>query len=223
MSEHPDTRNLLGPYVMGALEPREESEVEDHLRQCAACREEARELRTVHERLLDLAYATEEPPHDLGEHVVAGIPRRQDRRRLPPWLAAVAAIFCVLAVLGALFVPDLSDGRALASATLTPTDRAPDAGGEVSIQDAGTNMEVRLEAWGLPACEDDRYYELWLVEGEERVSAGSFTVGPSGKVDVNMNAPDFAGSYPAVGITYEHDKDPRAGDAKMLSGELHEL
>ena len=99
----------------------------------------------------------------------------------------------------------------------------PGAGGEVSVEDAGQNMEVRLEAWGLPPCEDDRYYELWLVGGEERVSAGSFMVGPSGKVDVIMNAPEFAGSYPAVGVTYEHDRDPRASDAKILSGELHSL
>ena len=222
MSEHSEMRNLLGPYVMGALEPREDREVEDHLRECAGCREEANELRIVHERLLDLAHATQEPPQDLEECVVFGIPRREARRRLPSWVAAVAAV-CVLAVLGTVFVPDLSGGRALASATLTPTDLAPDAGGEVSVKDAGENMEVRLEAWGLPQCEGDRYYELWLVEGEERVSAGSFTVGPSGRVEVNMNAPDFAGSYPAVGITYEHDKDPRASDAKMLSGELHKL
>jgi hypothetical protein len=26
-----------------------------------------------------------------------------------------------------------------------------------------------------------------------------------------------------VGVTAEYDKDPRAGDAKMLSGELREL
>ena len=37
-----------------------------------------------------------------------------------------------------------------------------------------------------------------------------------------MNAPAFARSYPAVGITAEKDKDPRASDAKMLSGVLHE-
>ena len=222
MSEHPEILDLLGPYVMGVLEPPEEREVEDHLRECAGCREEANGLRIAHERLLDLAHATEAPPQGLQERVVAGIPRPRDRRRLPSWVAAVAAV-CVLAALGAIFVPDLSGGRALASATLTPTDLAPDAGGEVSIEDAGTNMEVRLEAWGLPPCEDDRYYELWLVEGEERVSAGSFTVGPSGRVEVKMNAPDFAGSYPAVDITYEHDKDPRASDAQMLSGELHAL
>ncbi|HEY6582435.1 MAG TPA: anti-sigma factor [Rubrobacter sp.] len=223
MSEHPDTRHLLGPYVMGALDPREEREIEDHLRECAGCREEASELQIVHERLLDLAYATEAPPRELEERVVTEIPRRQDPRRLPSGVAAVAAVFCVLAVVGAIFVPNLTGGRALASATLSPTDLAPDAGGEVSIEDAGENMEVRLEAWGLPPCDDDRYYELWLVEGEERVSAGSFAVGPSGRVEVNMNAPDFAGSYPAVGITYEHDKDPRASDTKMLSGELHKF
>jgi hypothetical protein len=223
MSEHPELRNLLGPYVMGAFEPREEREVEDHLRECPGCREEAGGLRVAHERLLDLAYAAETPPRSLEVRVIAAVSSGRDRRRLPSWVAAVAAVFCVIAVIGAVFVPDLSGGRALASATLTPTDLAPDAGGEVSIKEAKGNMEVRLEAWGLPQCEDDRYYELWLVEGEERVSAGSFTVGPSGRVEVNMNAPDFAGSYPAVGITYEHDRDPRASHEKILSGELHEL
>jgi hypothetical protein len=224
MSEHPDTRNLLGPYVMGDLEPHEEREVEKHLVGCAGCKEEVRELRFAHERLADLAYATQIPPQDLKERVVAGMPRREAGRRVPAWAAVVAAaFFCIVAVLGAVLVPDLFWNRALASATLSPTDRAPDAGGEVSIEDTGENMEVRLEAWGLPSCERDQYYELWLVEGEERVSAGSFTVGPNGRVKANMNAPAFAGTYQAVGITAEHDRDPRASDARMLSGELHEL
>jgi Anti-sigma-K factor rskA/Putative zinc-finger len=221
MSEHLEMRNLLGPYVMGSLEPREEREVEDHLRECAGCREEANGLRGAHECLLDLAHATRVPPRELEERVVPVILRRNDRRRLPPWMVAVAALLCVLVVLGTIFVPGLSGGRALASATLTPTDLAPDAGGHVSIEDTNGNMEVNLKAWGLPPCKDDRYYELWLVEGEERVSAGSFTVGPSGKIDVNMNAPGFVRSYPAVGITYEQDSDPRASDTKILSGELH--
>ena len=223
MSEHPETRNFLGPYVMGALEPREEREVEEHLEGCASCREEARNLRLAHEQLAELAYATEAPPPDLKGRVVAGIPRRGVLRQVPSWVAAVAAALCILAVLGAIFTPDLFGGGALASATLSPTDRAPDAGGEISIQGTGENMEVRLEAWGLPACKHEHYYELWLIEGEERVSAGSFTVGPSGRIDVSMNAPNFAGSYPGVGITYEKDKNPDASNAKMLSGELHEL
>jgi hypothetical protein len=101
------------------------------------------------------------------------------------------------------------------------TDPAPDAGGHIKIEDANGNMDVSLRAWGLPSCEKGDYYELWLVGGEERVSAGSFTVGPSGEINIHMNAPGFAGSYPAVGITYEYDEDPRASDANVLSGELH--
>jgi hypothetical protein len=133
-------------------------------------------------------------------------------------VAAVAAAFCVLAVLGVIITPDPR-----ASANLSPTGRAPDAGGEVSIRGTGENMEMRLEVWGLPPCKSEQYYELWLVEGDERVSAGSFTVGQSGRVDVTLSAPNFAASYPSVGVTAEYDKDPRASDAKMLSGELHEL
>ena len=221
MSEHPGTRDLLGPYVMGTLEPYEEREVEDHLQRCTSCRQEAQELRLVHERLADLAYSTEAPPKDLRARVVAGIPRREAGRRVPIWVAAVAAAFCVLAVLGVIITPDLFGARA--SANLSPTGRAPDAGGEVSIRGTGENVEMRLEAWGLPPCKSEQYYELWLVEGHERVSAGSFTVGQSGRVDVRLNVPGFAGSYSKVGVTAEYDKDPRAGEAKMLSGELHEL
>lgn len=221
MSEHPGTRDLLGPYVMGTLEPYEEREVEDHLQRCASCRQEAQELRLVHERLADLAYSTQAPPEDLRARVVAGIPRREAGRRVPMWVAAVAAAFCVLAVLGVIITPDLFGARA--SANLSPTGRAPDAGGEVSIRGTGENLEMRLEAWGLPPCKSEQYYELWLVEGHERVSAGSFTVGQSGRVDVRLNVPGFAGSYSKVGVTAEYDKDPRAGEAKMLSGELHEL
>jgi len=223
MSEHPDTRDLLGPYVMGTLEPYEERKVENHLEGCASCREEAQGLRLAHERLADLAYNTEAPPEDLKARVEAGIPRREARRRIPPWVAAVAAAFCIVAVLTVILTPDLFGGGALASADLSPTDRAPEAGGEVSIRGTGENIEMRLEAWGLPPCKSEQYYELWLVEGDERVSAGSFTVGQSGRADVTLNAPNFAASYPRVGVTAEYDKDPRASHAKMLSGELHEL
>jgi hypothetical protein len=206
---------------MGTLEPHEEREVEDHLEGCANCRTEAQELRLTHERLADLAYSTETPPEDLKARIVAGIPRRETRRWVPTWVAAVAATLCVLAVLAAVLTPELLVARA--SANLSPTDRVPGAGGEVSIQGTGENVEMRLEAWGLPPCKSEQYYELWLIEGGERVSAGTFTVGESGRVDVRLNAPKFAASYPRVGVTAEYDKDPRASDAKMLSGELHEL
>lgn len=220
MSEHPATRDLLGPYVMGTLDPHEERKVEGHLQGCASCREEAQELRLAHVRLADLAYGIVAPPENLEARVVAGMPPREATRRVRSWFAAVAAVLCVLAVIVAL---DLLGDQARAAANLSPTGLAPDAGGEVKIRGTGENTELRLEAWGLPPCRSEQYYELWLVEGDERVSAGTFTVGESGRVDVTLNAPNFAASYPSVGVTAEYDKDPRASDAKMLSGELREL
>lgn len=217
MSEHPDTRDLLGPYVMGTLEPYEVREVEDHLQGCASCRQEAQGLRLAHERLADLAYGIVARPEGLEARIVAEIPRREAGRRVPSW---VAAVFCVLAVITAL---NLFGDRAGAAATLSPTGRAPDAGGEVRIRGTGENTALRLTAWGLPACKSEQYYELWFVEGDERVSAGTFTVGKSGRIDVTLNAPNFAASYPSVGVTAEYDKDPRASNAKMLSGTLHEF
>src|SRR3712207_6960159 len=41
---------------------------------------------------------------------------------------------------------------------------------ELEIRGSGENVEVSLEAWGLPPCESEEYYELWFVEEEERVS-----------------------------------------------------
>jgi len=50
MSEHPEILDLLGP--------QEEREAEEHLQGCAKCREEARDLRPVHD-----AWWTSRTPH----------------------------------------------------------------------------------------------------------------------------------------------------------------
>ena len=217
MSGHPKTRDLLGPFVMGDLGPAEARAVEEHLEDCPSCRREAESLRLAHEHLVEFAAASEDPPPHLKERAVAGLPLPAPRR-IPPWVAAAAAVLFV--ALGLAYGPSLLGSREVVAATLEPTGRAPRAGGEVEIVGRDENMEVRLEAWGLPACEREEYYELWLVEGEERVSAGTFSVGQSGEVEVVLNAPRFADSYPQVGITAERDADPRPGEAKMLGGEL---
>jgi hypothetical protein len=205
---------------MGELGPAEARAVEDHLEDCASCRQESEALRLAHERLAEFAAASETPPPRLKDRAIAGLPRTVPRRIAPPWAAVATAV--LLVALGLAYGPSLLGSREVVAATLEPTERAPEAGGEVEIVGGDENMEVRLEAWGLPACEREEYYELWLVEGEERVSAGTFSVGQSGKVEVVLNAPRFADSYPQVGITAERDADPRPGDAKMLGGELRE-
>ena len=223
MSEHPRIRDLLGPYVLGALEPEEEREVEDHLEGCARCRQEMQDLRLAHERLTDLAGVTQTPPSELNERVMDAMPRRE-RRRVPLAFVAAAAVLCVLAVLVGLYSSTILGRDAIASATLKPTDLAPRAGGELRVREVDPNAQAELEVWGLPRPGKDEYYELWFGTEEGRMSAGTFTVDADGRDTVYMSVPGEVGEYNRVGITLERfPREPRMSSAKVvLGGELRE-
>jgi hypothetical protein len=222
MSEHLEVRDLLGPYVMGALEPEEERQVEEHLERCAACREEVQDLRLAHERLMDLAHASEAPPPELKVRVMTGMPRNE--RRPARLAAAVAAVLLVLAVLGVLYSSGFFDRGEVASATLEPTELAPGAGGELQVREEDPNAQAELEVWGLPRPGQDEYYELWFGEEGGRVSAGTFTVDAQGRETLYMSVPEDASHYEQVGITLEKfPREPRMSAAKpVLTGELDE-
>jgi anti-sigma-K factor RskA len=221
MSEHLELRDLLGPYVMGALGPEERREVEEHLRECASCREEVQDLRLAHERLADLANASETPPPELKNRVMMRIPRRETRR-VP---LAAAAVIGALAVVGVLlYSSGLLGPDEVASATLEPTELAPRAGGALQVREDDPNARAELEVWGLPRPGPGEYYELWFAQGGGRVSAGTFTVGAQGRETLYMSVPEDASDYQQVGITLERfPEEPRMSDAKpVLIGELEE-
>ena len=219
MSEHPKTRDLLGPYVMGDLDPVERRLVEGHLGDCASCEQELESLRLAHDHLVELAVASEALPPRLKDRAVGGMPHPAPRRAVPFWVAAAAAV--LLVALGIAYGPSLLGSREVAAATLEPMGEAPDAGAEVNVRGAGENLEISVDAWGLPKCEREEYYELWFVEENgEHVSAGSFTVGESGDAELDLTAPQFATSYQRIGVTVEKDKDPRPSGVMMMGGEL---
>jgi hypothetical protein len=219
MSEHLEVRDLLGPYVMGALEPEEERKVEEHLERCASCREEAQDLRRAHERLVDLANAMKTPPPELEDRVLTEMPRR-GTRRVP--LVAAAAVLLVLAVLGVMYSSGFFGRDEIASATLKPTELAPSAGGELRVREEDPNAQAELEVWGLPRPGKHEYYELWFGEEGGRMSAGTFTVDDRGRETLYMSVPEEASGYEQVGITLEKfPREPRMSSAKaVLRGEL---
>jgi Anti-sigma-K factor rskA/Putative zinc-finger len=221
MSEHLEVKDLLGPYVMGALEPEEERKVEEHLERCASCREEAQDLRLAHERLVDLANTTVTPPPELKNRVLTGMPRRETRR-VP--LVAAAAVLLVLAVLGVMYSSGFFGRDEIASANLKPTDLAPRAGGELQVREDDPNAQAELEVWGLPRPGKDEYYELWFGQEGGRISAGTFTVDEQGRETLYMSVPAEASDYEQVGITLEKfPREPRMRSAKaVLIGELKE-
>ncbi len=223
--EHLKARDLLGPYVLGSLDPGEEWEVEEHLGQCDACRAEEQDLRTMHERISELAGIHENPPPEIKASVMSGLPgweRPRDRRRAPIFAAAAALIALSLV---AIFSSSGLLGRdAMASATLEPTEYAPQGGGELRVQEEDPNARATLEVWNLPECKKNEYYELWFGEEGGRVSAGTFKIDEEGRVTLYMSVPEEAGNYGQVGITLEEfPEEPRMDSAKpVLVGELEE-
>ncbi len=221
MLGHHEIRDLLGPHVMGDLDPEEERAVVTHLRDCAACREEAGSLSTTHERMVELAEASEAPPPHLKNRALTDLPRSGFRRTLSVW-ASVAAAALIVAI-GLAYGPSLLGDQEVAAATLEPMGEAPNAGAEVNVRGSGENLEVNVDAWGLPKCEEGEYYQLWFVkENGKHVSAGTFTVGESGDTEIHLTAPRFATSYPRIGVTVERDSDPRPSGEMMMGGELRE-
>jgi predicted anti-sigma-YlaC factor YlaD len=105
MTEHRVLREQLGAYALGALEPRERSEVDAHLRDCPACQEELSRLAALPGLLArlppDEAAESAPAPADVGERALVALSaRRRARRRRQRWGAglAVAAAAAVVAL-----------------------------------------------------------------------------------------------------------------------------
>ena len=228
-AEHRETRELLGPYVLGALEPGEEREVERHLEACAGCRKEERGLRETHERLAGAAIAGAAAPPHLKDRVLAALPPQEGQalpagesertrrfRFVVPVAAALLVAVALAAYFGGIFGPE-------ETAALEPTGLAPGAGGEVEIERAPAATEAELEVWGLPRTGPNEYYQLWFGREEGRVSAGTFTVDDEGRGRLSTTCPKVAaGDYRRVGVTLERfPEEPRRDSAKVvLGGEL---
>lgn len=70
--ENPHDSDLVGAYVLDALEPTERTSFEEHLRTCESCVAEVAELLPVVD-VLALAADLAEPPEDLGDRIVAAL------------------------------------------------------------------------------------------------------------------------------------------------------
>ena len=220
MDEHRRFRGLLGPYVLGELEPEEERELERHLDGCPVCREEAKGVRRAHRSLL--AEAALPPPRQLKTRLTEGLPRRnrRNRRRRVRWTAAAVLVVAVAAI---WWYARTFEAPGAVVASLSSTELAPRADGEVRLEQAGPNLRVSLNVSGLPQLEAGEYYELWFVDGEDRISGGGFTVDPRGRATVGMNAPSAAAGYPSIGITSEESPgDPRPSPTRVLGGQLRQ-
>lgn len=81
-TEHP--RELLGGYVLGALERKEAARVRRHLQRCRECRRAYERLAAI-PPLIDLLEPSEEGASEPPPSATAGDPAQERACRRRPW------------------------------------------------------------------------------------------------------------------------------------------
>ncbi|GAA0465897.1 anti-sigma factor [Streptomyces olivaceiscleroticus] len=195
-----DLHTATGAYVLDALPEEERIRFEQHLRDCAACRQEVAELSATAARLGQAVAAV--PPPELKDRVLHHIATvRQEpppvggdrfsgrvRRRSLPRLALAACLAAAVAF-GGVAVWQHQEAREARSAAqqqaaeLAAVLAAPDARvttGKLSDGGSGTVVVSRAQnraafvASGLADLPGDKVYQLWFNDGGTMRAAGTF-------------------------------------------------
>jgi len=187
-----EVRQLLGVYVVGAIDPAERTVVDEHLRECQACRDELAGLAGLPAMLSRVPVADVErfsfAPSQLPEQAEPSpellnslLRKVASRRRTRMWrgIAAVAAAAVIAAggtaaVLG-LTGSGASHGRVWSAASgMNPADHISAVIDYTRVA-GGTDMRVQVRG-----VSPGTTCQFWVISGNGRTYAGSWTVGATG-------------------------------------------
>jgi anti-sigma-K factor RskA len=154
------------------------------------------------------------------------VPRLYHSRHLGIVLPSVAAAVVVAIVALGIFFGLSREQAPVATIRLVPTpEEAAGLDGYWGVAKVrpqpSDNQQVELRLNNFDEPEPDRYYELWFVSGDRRISAGSFTSVGEGETRVWLNAPPEARSFSTLLITEERLGNATASGREVaLEGEL---
>lgn len=176
--DHGSWREELSPYLLGALDPGREAELERHLETCEDCHRELTWLRPA-AQLLPESVERVEPPPALRARIMAEVAEQAEapgrsRRRLPIWLrqprlAAGLTLLLVCAVAAIGYAISSGDGGG-GSTTIVAGEPPGVTARMVSEGDSGTLRLANVEQ--LPP---RRVLQLW-VQRDERVESAALLV-----------------------------------------------
>jgi anti-sigma-K factor RskA len=180
---HDDMKSLIAPYALGAVSPDEERAIRAHLPSCDECSAEAAVFADTAGRLA-LSANPVALPEGFSERVLTLVAQpapeaaRHGRRRrtMPALVGASVAFAVVAALLGYLFLDarrDLITEQAVTAALLRDDGLRVAGDGAVGAVVPAEGGSVFV-AEGLADVPDGRTYQLWLIEGETPVPAGTF-------------------------------------------------
>lgn len=222
---------LVPAYSIGATDEAETRLVQAALGVCPDVATELREYQAMVGGLMHSAPVSAPPPalrekllqaaiYPLAQPATAvSAPTLTQRRRFAPaWLAAAAAVALLIGsnIYWSVQVYDLQDQRDLLMALsansanqialVSTGEQAPSA----TLYFTDQSQYVVLSAQDLPALTDEFIYQLWLIRGDQFVSAGIFRVSSGGTGSLLFRPGEDLGAFEALGITVE----PAGGSAQ---------
>jgi anti-sigma-K factor RskA len=227
MSDHSRWADSVGAYLLGALEPDEAAEFEQHLEGCQACTRDVAELRVAADAL-PVSVPLVSPPPELKGRIMAVVeseaallsaaggradapPRPRRRPRLLGWLArpavALASALLLLAG-GALAGVLLSAGED--ARTVVAQTQAPGADVRLEIRDEGST----LVAQNMPAPPRGRIYQVWLKRPGKDPEPTSVLWSTRADGSAQVAVPGSLEGVEAVLVTHE---PPRGSDEPSVA------
>lgn len=178
----PDIHDLVGAYVLDAIDPEERAEFEEHLRDCSSCRADVEGLGGAAAALAEPLAAAPRP--ELRDQLLAAVVqtpqqarpaepqgaevRQFPRRRVLTWAAAAAAVVIVGG--GVAAIVDRSGNHAT-----TPNAGAVFAAADARVKSVSTSRgtirlaasahldRVAVDTSSMSVAGTGRTYQLWLV------------------------------------------------------------
>lgn len=184
---HDEAQRSLASYVLGALAPGERRDVDTHLTDCPACREELASYAGLPGLLsrLELSEAVGDsllPPPSLLPSLLTAVEaaRRDQHRQVSRWRLAAAGLTAAAALAGVLAVT----GRPGTGPSPRPLVAAAgvNARGSVSVQPRPWGTELHLLLRGLPPA--DGYAAYAIDQSGARTLAASWGPTPDGRAAV---------------------------------------
>jgi anti-sigma-K factor RskA len=181
-----DIRQLLGVYVVGAIDPAERAQVDEHIADCQSCRDElaglaglpamlsrvpASDVEQLSLPLLHLAEAAE-PPDELLNSLLGKVSAKR-KSRIWRNVASVAAA-AVIAAAGATAVSQLTGPAASGPVAEHSWAKAGDVSAVVDYAPVGWGTAMRVQVSGI---KPGTVCQFWVV-GKNGTSqyAGAWTV-----------------------------------------------